>query len=130
MYLFERHYNGNNESNSVNSNNRTDNLKLLSSDALRKILTEPKNSIIKQYKKLFEMEGVSLSFTDSALNAIVDIAIRRKTGARALRSIIEKSMQEIMYDIPSTKNISECVITEDVILKKQKPKVRRLRKTA
>ena len=105
-------------------------LKLLSSDALRKILTEPKNSIIKQYQKLFEMEGVSLSFTDSALNAIVDIAIRRKTGARALRSIIEKSMQEIMYDIPSTKNISECVITEDVILKKQKPKIRRLRKTA
>ena len=105
-------------------------LKLLSSDALRKILTEPKNSIIKQYQKLFEMEGVSLSFTDSALNAIVDIAIRRKTGARALRSILEKSMQEIMYDIPSIKNISECIISEDVILKKQKPKIRRLRKTA
>jgi ATP-dependent Clp protease ATP-binding subunit ClpX len=105
-------------------------LKMLSFQALRKILTEPKNSIIKQYKKLFEMEGVSLNFTDSALDAIVDVAIRRKTGARALRSIIEKSMQEIMYDIPSTKNISECIITEDVITKKQKPKIRKLRKSA
>ena len=105
-------------------------LKMLSSEALRKILTQPKNSIIKQYKKLFEMEGVSLNFTDSALDAIVDVAIRRKTGARALRSIIEKSMQEIMYDIPSTKNISECIITEDVITKKQKPKIRKLRKSA
>ena len=105
-------------------------LKMLTSQALRKILTEPKNSIIKQYKKLFEMEGVSLNFTDSALDAIVDVAIRRKTGARALRSIIEKSMQEIMYDIPSTKNISECIITEDVITKKQKPKIRKLRKSA
>jgi len=105
-------------------------LKSLSAQALRQILTEPKNSIIKQYKKLFEMEGISLNFTDSALDAIVDIAIRRKTGARALRSIIEKSMQEVMYDIPSAKNISECLITEEVILKKQKPKIRKLRKTA
>tara|TARA_Y100001970_G_scaffold189582_1_gene230462 strand:- start:155 stop:1387 length:1233 start_codon:yes stop_codon:yes gene_type:complete len=105
-------------------------LKSLSAQALRQILTEPKNSIIKQYKKLFEMEGISLNFTDSALDAIVDIAIQRKTGARALRSIIEKSMQEVMYDIPSAKNISECTITEEVILKKQKPKIRKLRKTA
>tara|TARA_B110000116_G_C16772497_1_gene554067 strand:+ start:615 stop:1847 length:1233 start_codon:yes stop_codon:yes gene_type:complete len=105
-------------------------LKSLSSEALRRILTEPKNSIIKQYQKLFEMEGVSLSFTDSALDAIVNIAIRRKTGARALRSIIEKSMQDVMYDIPSSKNVSECLITEEVILKKQKPKIRKLRKTA
>ena len=105
-------------------------LRSLSSDALRKILVKPKNSIIQQYKKLFEMEGVSLSFTQDALDAVVDIAIKRKTGARALRSILEKSMQDIMYDIPSIKNISECVITKEVITKKEKPKITKLRKTA
>ena len=105
-------------------------LKSLSTDALRKILTEPKNSIIKQYKKLFEMEGVSLNFTDSALDAIADIAIKRKTGARALRSILEKSMQDIMYDIPSIKNIAQCTITKEVILNKEKPTIKKLRKSA
>ena len=82
------------------------------------------------YKKLFEMEGVSLDFTDEALNSIVKIAIKRKTGARALRSILEKSMQDIMYETPSGKNISECIITQDVIMKKKKPKITKLRKTA
>ena len=102
----------------------------LSTEALKRILVEPKNSIIKQYKKLFEMEGISLDFTDDALDSIVKIAIKRKTGARALRSILEKSMQDIMYETPSGKNISECVITEDVIIKKKKPKITKLRKTA
>ena len=105
-------------------------LRPLSSEALKRILVEPKNSIIKQYKKLFEMEGISLDFTDDALDSIVKIAIKRKTGARALRSILEKSMQDIMYETPSGKNISECVITEDVIIKKKKPKITKLRKTA
>ena len=105
-------------------------LKSLSAEALRKILIEPKNSIIEQYKKLFEMEGVSLQFSDSALDIIVKIALNRNTGARALRSIIEKSIQDVMYDIPSAKNILECIITEEVITKKAKPKITRLRKTA
>ena len=76
------------------------------------------------------MEGVSLTFTDSALDAIADIAIKRKTGARALRSILEKSMQDIMYDIPSIKNIAQCTITKEVILNKEKPTIKKLRKTA
>ena len=104
-------------------------LNLLSSDTLKRILVEPKDSIIKQYQKLFEMEGIELSFTDEAINDIVAIAIKRKTGARALRSILEKSMQDIMYEIPSLKNISKCIITSDVILKRSKPKILKLRKT-
>ena len=104
-------------------------LNLLTSETLRRILVEPKNSIIKQYQKLFEMEGVELSFTDEAIDDIVKIAIERKTGARALRSILEKSMQDIMYEIPSLKNISKCIITSDVILKRSKPKILKLRKT-
>ena len=76
------------------------------------------------------MEGVSLQFSDSALDIIVEIALKRNTGARALRSIIEKSIQDVMYDIPSAKNILECIITEEVITKKAKPKITRLRKTA
>ncbi len=104
-------------------------LNLLSSDTLRRILVEPKNSIIKQYQKLFEMEGIELSFTDEAINDIVNIAMERKTGARALRSILENSLQDIMYEIPSLKNISKCIITSDVILKKSKPKILKLRKT-
>tara|TARA_Y100000996_G_scaffold413391_1_gene401547 strand:+ start:2662 stop:3891 length:1230 start_codon:yes stop_codon:yes gene_type:complete len=107
----------------------SESLNLLTTETLRRILLEPKNSIIKQYQKLFEMEGVELSFTDEAIDDIVKIAIQRKTGARALRSILEKSMQDIMYEIPSMKNISKCIITSDVILKKSKPKILKLRKT-
>ena len=105
-------------------------LESLSKEALRKILIEPKNSIIKQYKKLFEMEGVALNFTDNALDEIVKIAVKRKTGARALRSILEKSMQNIMYEIPSLKNIAECTITKEVVTKKIKPKISKLKKIA
>ena len=96
---------------------------------LKRILIEPKNSIIKQYQKLFEMEDIVLNFTDNAIDTIVEIAIQRKTGARALRSILEKSMQSIMYEVPSMKNISECTITKEVILNNSKPKIAKLRKT-
>lgn len=88
----------------------------LTEDALIEILTKPKNAIIKQYQKLFEFETVTLKFTDGALRAVVQEAIKRKTGARGLRSILEENMLEIMYEIPSEKSIKEVVITEELIL--------------
>jgi ATP-dependent Clp protease ATP-binding subunit ClpX len=93
----------------------------LGEDALHNILTEPKNAIVKQYKKLFRMEGVELIFEDSALRAVVQRAIERGTGARALRSIIEEVMMEIMYGLPEKRNLYSCTITKDVILKKKDP---------
>jgi len=85
------------------------------------ILKEPKNALIKQYQKLFEFEKVKLRFTDGALLAIAREAMKRKTGARGLRSILESIMLEIMYELPSQRNISECIINEDVIQNRQKP---------
>jgi ATP-dependent Clp protease ATP-binding subunit ClpX len=93
----------------------------LSADSLVRILTEPKNALIKQYQKLFEMEGVNLRLTDSALAAIADEAVKRKSGARGLRAITEGCMLDIMYDIPSIENVKECVIGEDVILNQEDP---------
>jgi ATP-dependent Clp protease ATP-binding subunit ClpX len=93
----------------------------LSEDSLIRILKEPKNSLIKQYQKLFEMEEVNLRFTDSALSAIAQEAVKRKSGARGLRAIMEKCMLDIMYDIPSIENVKECVIGEDVVLHKEAP---------
>ncbi len=93
----------------------------LTVDDLIKILVEPKNSMIKQYQKLFEMEGVSLKFTESALKVIAEEAVKRKTGARGLRSIIEDVMIDVMFEIPSLKDVKECIVTEDVILKKERP---------
>jgi ATP-dependent Clp protease ATP-binding subunit ClpX len=93
----------------------------LSAASLIRILTEPKNALVKQYKKLFEMEGVNLRLTDSALSAIADEAIKRKSGARGLRAILESSMLDIMYEIPSIENVKECVIGEDVVLNKEDP---------
>jgi ATP-dependent Clp protease ATP-binding subunit ClpX len=93
----------------------------LGEDALHNILTEPKNAIVKQYKKLFRMEGVELIFEDAALKAVVQKAIERGTGARALRSIIEEVMMEIMYALPEKRNLYSCTITKDVILKKKEP---------
>lgn len=87
----------------------------LSEDALRNILTEPKNAILKQYKKLFAMEGVDLEFDPFAIESIVKKAMERKTGARALRSIVEQFMLDIMFDLPERKNIDKCIITKDVI---------------
>jgi ATP-dependent Clp protease ATP-binding subunit ClpX len=93
----------------------------LSLDALVRILKEPKNALIKQYKKLFELEDVRLKFTDEALLVIAKNAIQRKSGARGLRAILESVMLNIMYDIPSSSGIRECVIGEDVILKGESP---------
>lgn len=93
----------------------------LSPRALRNILTEPKNAIIKQYKKLFALEGVELEFDPLALDEIVNKAIERKTGARALRSIVEGILLDIMYEIPTMENIDKCIITRDVVAKGEKP---------
>ena len=91
----------------------------LSVKALEQILTEPKNAIIKQYQRLFEMEGVKLNFTPGALRAVAEKAQTKKTGARALRSIIEELMLDIMYELPSRKDIKEHVVTEDMVLGRQ-----------
>jgi len=93
----------------------------LNTATLIRILKEPKNALIKQFKTLFEIEGVNLRFTDSALSAIAEEAIKRKSGARGLRAIMETCMLDIMYDLPSTDNVKECVISEDVVLHKEDP---------
>ncbi len=93
----------------------------LSLDALVRILKEPKNALIKQYKKLFELENVKLRFTDEVLVAIAKDAIKRKSGARGLRAILETAMLDIMYDIPSFPEISECIINEEVVTKGESP---------
>ncbi len=93
----------------------------LDEKALVDILVRPKNALVKQYHKLFEMENVKLKVTDSALQAIAREAIKKKGGARSLRSILEDIMLDVMYEIPSQSNIKECIINEDVILKKEKP---------
>ena len=93
----------------------------LDSDALVTILTEPKNALVKQYCRLFEMENVSLRFTDDALKAISSRAIKRKTGARGLRSILEEILLNTMFDLPDIKGISEVVINEDTVLKGAEP---------
>jgi len=96
-------------------------LDTLSLNALVRILTEPKNALIKQYKKLFEMEAVELKFTLEALQAIARDAVIRKSGARGLRAILESVMLDIMYDLPSTPNIREVVVGEEVIGKGESP---------
>lgn len=93
----------------------------LNEDALVEILTKPKNALVKQYQKLFSIDGVKLTFTDNALRAIAKRAIERKTGARALRSILEDIMLDVMYIIPSEKGIGECIINEEVVEKKSSP---------
>ncbi len=98
-------------------------LKDLDKEALIKIATEPKNALVKQYKKLLEMDDVELEFSQEALEAIVDKAIERKTGARGLRSIIEEIMRDIMFEIPSTPNISKCIITKETVLNKKEPEI-------
>jgi len=96
-------------------------LDLLNADALIRILSEPKNALVKQFKKIMEIEGVNLRFTDSALSAIANEALKRKSGARGLRAIMESSMIDIMYEIPSLDNVKECVIGEDVVLNQEDP---------
>ena len=89
--------------------------------ALVQILTQPRNAITKQYRKLFEYENVKLRFTDDALEAIAELALERKIGARGLRMIIEDLMLDLMYTLPGQKKIRECVITREVVESKEKP---------
>ncbi len=96
-------------------------LRSLDHEALVSILTEPKNALIKQYAKFFEFDGVELKFTDDALQAIAEEAIKRSTGARALRTIIEQVMQDIMYEIPSQRDIQKVVITADTVRQRISP---------
>jgi len=96
-------------------------LEELDEGALMSILSEPKNALVKQYRKLFDLDNVMLKFTDGALKAIASEAIRRKAGARGLRSILESAMLDVMYDIPSQKTATEVLISEEVILKKSAP---------
>jgi ATP-dependent Clp protease ATP-binding subunit ClpX len=93
----------------------------LNESALIRILQEPKNALIRQYKRLMEIEGVNLRLTDSALSAIANEAMKRKSGARGLRAIMESCMMDIMYEIPSMENVKECVIGEDTVLNKEDP---------
>jgi len=94
----------------------------LDSAALLRILTEPKNALLKQYQRYFELEGIELKFDFDALQKVVDMALKRKTGARALRSIMESAMIDIMYEIPSLKDLAKCEITADVIENHSAPK--------
>ncbi len=93
----------------------------LNEASLIKILEEPKNALVKQFRKLFEIEGVSLRFTDSALSSIAKEAMKRKSGARGLRAILETCLLEIMYNIPSLEDVKECVVSEDVVLNNEDP---------
>jgi ATP-dependent Clp protease ATP-binding subunit ClpX len=93
----------------------------LDKPALVEILTTPKNAIIRQYQRMFDYESVKLRFTDDALEAIADLAIVRKIGARGLRMIIEDLMLDLMYNLPSMKKVKECVVTREVVLDREKP---------
>lgn len=98
-------------------------LEELDKEALINILTKPKNALVKQYKKLLAMDGVDLEFKPEAVEAIVEKAIERKTGARGLRSIIEEIMRDIMFDIPSNPKIEKCIVTKETVDEKTKPEI-------
>ena len=98
-------------------------LRELDRNALIEIMTKPKNALLKQYKKLLEIDGVELEFKEDALEAIVDKAIERKTGARGLRSIMEETMRDVMYEIPSNPKIAKCIITKATVEGLEKPEV-------
>jgi ATP-dependent Clp protease ATP-binding subunit ClpX len=89
--------------------------------AMMRILVEPKNALIKQYQKYFELEKVKLSLTDDAIMAIARLAVKRETGARGLRSILEDLMLDLMYDIPSQSNISEVIINREAVIDRKSP---------
>ena len=93
----------------------------LNEDALVRILKEPRNALVKQYQKLLELDHVNLKFTDEALVAVAKDALKRKSGARGLRAILEKAMLDLMYELPSLKDVQECLITEDFIIKHAAP---------
>ncbi|MGE5371495.1 MAG: ATP-dependent Clp protease ATP-binding subunit ClpX [Solirubrobacterales bacterium] len=96
-------------------------LEALDDAALVRILSEPKNALVKQYQKLFDLDGVTLEFTDDSLKSISQEALRRNTGARGLRAIVEDIMLEVMYEVPSRPEVTKCVVTKDVVQKKEKP---------
>ena len=96
-------------------------LRPLTKEAYIDIMTKPKNALIKQYKKLFDMDNVKLEFEDEAISAIVDKAIERKTGARGLRAIIEETMRDIMFEIPTNNEIVECIITKETVVNGVEP---------
>ncbi|MBC7346859.1 MAG: ATP-dependent Clp protease ATP-binding subunit ClpX, partial [Clostridia bacterium] len=96
-------------------------LDALDKDALVRILTEPRNALVRQYQKLFELDGVTLEFTQEALEAVADEALRRNTGARGLRAILEEVMLDVMYEVPSRGDVTKCVVTKEVILRQEKP---------
>jgi ATP-dependent Clp protease ATP-binding subunit ClpX len=98
-------------------------LKALNEEDLVRVLTEPRNALARQYKKLFELDGVSLEFKDDALRAIAAEAIERKTGARGLRAILESLLLDVMYETPSRDDVYKCVITKDVVGKKEEPRL-------
>ncbi|NOY53396.1 MAG: ATP-dependent Clp protease ATP-binding subunit ClpX [Deltaproteobacteria bacterium] len=93
----------------------------LDESALVRILTEPKNALVKQYQKFFEFEGVSLKFSDEALTAVAGIAQKRKTGARGLKAVLENVMLDVMYDLPSQVNVKECVVSEEAVKGEEQP---------
>lgn len=93
----------------------------LDRNALIEILTKPRNALVKQYKKLFEMDGVELVMEEEALHAIADKALERKTGARGLRSIMEEILTDVMYEIPSKKNVEKCIVDKEVVLSGREP---------
>ena len=101
----------------------TTTLNELTESALVRILTEPKNALVKQYKRLLEMDGVQLKFTPDALSAIAREALKQKAGARGLRSILERAMLDIMYEIPSEESVKEVVVNEEVVMSREKPLV-------
>ncbi|KEO81152.1 ATP-dependent protease ATP-binding subunit ClpX [Tumebacillus flagellatus] len=98
-------------------------LEPLDTDALIRILTEPKNAIVKQYQRLLNMDSIELEFTEESLKAIADEAIKRKTGARGLRAIIESTMLDVMFDLPSREEVTKCVITKESVDGEEKPRL-------
>lgn len=100
-------------------------LEELDEEALLRILKEPKNALVKQYQKLFELDGVKLEFEDEALEAVAKKALERKTGARGLRAILENTMLDLMYRVPSDESIVSCTITKDSIEEEEEPTIQK-----
>jgi len=90
-------------------------------EALIRILTEPRNALVKQYQKMFELDGACLEFKEGSLQVVADEAIKRNTGARGLRAIMEEVLLDVMFELPSREDVSHCVITREVVLKREKP---------
>jgi len=105
-------------------------LEELKRDELKRIITEPKNAIIKQYQASLAIDDVKLDFTEGAIDAIADTAIKQKTGARGLRAIVEKMMTDIMFELPSMKGQKQVVITKDTVMNSEPPEIHPIQKSA